>query len=181
MLKKTANLKLIKLFIVLIINFIYSNVSAQEIGYVGGVNRIGIEPSSFQPIYGFSIGSKVSKYFAIETNMFYSQRTIKGTTQADYLSFVAFPKLGFFTQRVGVFYSPALSLNPTLYHSNIKNHTYLSTIQSVGCQINLGRKIIVDFKLGYHYGLTGAYFENGAYQNYKGVEILFGLKCRFDN
>ncbi len=157
------------------------NLNGQELGYIGGINKIGINPNSFQPIYGFSIGMKINKHVAIETNLFYSQRTIESTNQADYLSFVLFPKVGFFTQRVGIFYAPGLSLNPTLYHSNIKNHTYLSTIQAIGTQFNFGRKIIADLKVGYDYGLTGAYFENGAYKKYQGLAILFGIKCLFGN
>lgn len=155
-------------------------MNGQELGYIGGVNKIGINPNSFQPIYGFSIGTKINKYIALETNMFYSQRTIEGTTQADYLSFLAMPKLGFFTQRAGFFYAPGIALNPTLYHSNVKNHTYLSTFQALGVQLNFGKKIIADLKLGYHIGLTGAYFDNGAYKNYNGIEILLGVKCRFN-
>ncbi len=154
---------------------------SQEIGYVTGVNKIGINPNSFQPIYGFTIGSKLNKYFYIETSMFYSQRSKGSIIQADYLSFIAFPEVGYFENKWGVFYSPAISLNPTLYHSNIKNHTYLSSIQTIGGQINLGKKIIANLKLGYDYGLTGAYYENNTYQRYNGPVVFLGLKCQFNN
>lgn len=156
------------------------NANSQEIGYLSGINKIGIQPTTYQPLYGFSIGSNISKYFSIETNLFYSQRTINSATQADYLSFMAIPKIGYFNKKVGIYFAPSLSLNPTLYHSNIKNHTYLSTNQSIGGQINLTKKVIVDLKVGYHMGLTGAYFKNGMYQNYNGFELLLGLKCKFN-
>lgn len=168
--------------ICLTIVYLQSNkVNAQELGYVAGINKLGIQPINYQPLYGFSIGAPVSKYFAIETNLFYSQRTINGITQADYLSFMAIPKIGYFNKKLGFYFAPSLSLNPTLYHSNVKNHTYLSTNQMLGSQINLNSKIIMDFKVGYHLGLTGAYFENGMYKYYNGIEILLGLKCRFSN
>lgn len=175
------NKNIFKLIVVFIVNIHLNNVKSQELGYVGGFNKIGIQPTIYQPLYGFSIGSNVCKFFSIETNLIYSQRTINGTTQADYLSFIAIPKIGYFNKKVGIYFAPSLSLNPTLYHSNVKNHTYLSTNQSVGGQINLSKKIIVDVKAGYHLGLTGAYFDNGMYQNYDGIEILFGLKCLFNH
>jgi hypothetical protein len=174
------NKNIYKWIVLLMVNIHLNSIKSQELGYVGGFNKIGIQPSIYQPLYGFSIGSNVSKFFSIETNLFYSQRTINGTTQADYLSFIAIPKIGYFNKKFGVYFAPSLSLNPTLYHSNIKNHTYLSTNQSVGGQINLSKKIIIDLKGGYHFGLTGAYFENGMYKNYKGIEILLGLKCHFN-
>lgn len=170
-----------KYVIVLYFSVFMKGLSGQEIGYVSGINKIGINPNSIQPLYGFSIGTKLSKYFAFETNLFYSQRTIEDVTQADYLTFMAIPKLGFFTQNYGIYYAPTLSFNPTLYHSNIKNHTYLSTNQMVGGQIKLGGKIIADIKMGYHYGLTGAYFDNGSYKIYNGFEVLLGLKCLFND
>jgi hypothetical protein len=87
------------------------------------------------------------------------------------------PKIGYIAEKAGIYYSPGLSLNPTLHHSNPENHTYLSTIQSIGGQINIIPEIIVDLKVGYDFGLTGAYFDKGSYQKYSGVIILMGLKC----
>lgn len=164
----------------LIFNSLYFSIYSQELGYVTGVNRLGIEPNSFQPIFGFSLGTKWTKNFEFETNLYYSQRTINGVTQADYISFAAFPKIGFFTQKAGIYYAPGIALNPTLYHSNIKNHTYLSTVQAFGGQISLGKKLFLDLKLAYNKGLTGAYFDNGKYRYYNGLEVLAGIKCRFD-
>ncbi|MEZ4805462.1 MAG: hypothetical protein R2852_08270 [Bacteroidia bacterium] len=159
------------------ISFISLNpIHSQEIGYCLGINKLGINPSSFQPVYGMSIGGKLNSFLALETNLLYSQRSIGNSIQADYLSFVCMPKIGLFKEKFGVYYAPALVLNPTLYHSNVENHTYVSTMQGIGLEFNLSQKIKIDGKVGYDIGLSGAYFENGAYQNYSGAFVLLGMK-----
>jgi hypothetical protein len=42
--------------------------------------------------------------------------------------------------------------------------------------VNLTKKLLLDLKAGYDLGLTGGYFENSAYQKYKGLLILAGIK-----
>ena len=77
--------------------------SAQELGYVTGVSKIGIDAGTYQPLYGFSLGQSFSKYVAIESSLIYSQRTIVSTVQADYFSFILQPKVGFWGKRIGIF------------------------------------------------------------------------------
>ena len=157
--------------------FLISGVlNAQEIGYLAGVTKQGINPERFEPLYGFTIGKRINKVVSIETAFYYSQRSVGSVIQADYLSFVAMPKIGYFTKKAGIYYAPGLVLNPTLHHSNVENHTYLSTIQSIGGQINIIPEIIMDIKIGYDFGLTGAYIESGNYQKYSGAIIFLGLK-----
>lgn len=166
--------------IILILFFVFSTYTkAQEIGFLTGVTKQGVNPERFEPLYGFTIGANFNKVFSLETALYYSQRSIGGTVQADYFSFVAMPKIGYFTKKAGIYYAPGLVLNPTLHHSNIENHTYLSTIQSIGGQVNIIPEIIMDLKIGYDFGLTGAYFENGAYKKYSGAIIFLGIKCVF--
>jgi hypothetical protein len=154
---------------------------AQEIGYLSGANRIGISPSRFQPLYGFTVGAQINKTFAIETALFYSQRSYGETIQADYLSFMALFKIGHFGSKAGVYYAPGMALNPTLYHSNIENHTYISHVQSVGGQVNLSPKIIIDLKLAYDFGLSGAYYDASGFKKYSGFMVLAGLKFKLNN
>jgi hypothetical protein len=163
--------------LLLLLSFISLNsIHSQEIGYCLGINKLGINPSSFQPVYGMSIGAKLNSFIALETNLLYSQRSIGSSIQADYLSFVCMPKIGVFKEKFGLYYAPAIVLNPTLYHSNVKNHTYVSTMQGVGVELKLSPSIKIDGKVGYDIGLSGAYFENGAYQNYSGAFVLLGMK-----
>lgn len=159
---------------------LHLNGLAQEVGYNVGINKTGINPGLFQPVYGISIGYRFNSVFAVETNCFYSQRTIGNAVQADYLSFMAMPKLGYFGKNLGLYFAPALLLNPTLYHSNIENHTYLSTLQSIGAEWRTGKKLCLDVKLGYDFGLSGAYFENSAYKTYNGPLLLLGMKLVLD-
>ena len=141
---------------------------------------MGINPARFQPIYGFTVGAQVSKVLAIETGLFYSQRSVGETIQADYLTFFAMPKIGFFGKKAAVYYAPGIALNPTLYHSNIQNHTYLSHIEAVGGHVNIKPRILLDLKVGYDIGLTGAYLENDVFKKYSGVMVLLGLKFKFN-
>jgi hypothetical protein len=158
-----------------------SNLKAQEIGYNLGVNKLGIQAASFQPVYGFSIGYQLGKNFALETNLIYSQRTRGSQVQSDYLSFVLMPKLGLFNNKFGVYIAPSILLNPSLDHSNNQNHTYLSTFQALGGQINLRSELIIDAKIGYDIGLTGGFFDNGQYQKYNGPMILLGMKLKINS
>ena len=152
-----------------------SSLNAQELGYVLGVNKIGINPGSFQPLYGMSLSKVFSKYLAVETACFYSQRLIDQTPQADYLSFALTPQWGYFDKNYGVYLAPALMLNPTLYHSNLENHTYLSSYIAIGGRKRLAKKIILDAKAGYDIGLTGGYYLNN-YSKYSGVMLQVALK-----
>jgi hypothetical protein len=153
-----------------------SMVNAQEIGYITGVNKLGVSPSLFQPFYGFSIGAKVYKYVNIETNMYYSQRSIGSTPLADYLSFVLMPKIGNFNNKLSVFYGPGFVLNPTLNHSATQNHTYVSTLQTIGIQFSIGKHLIADAKVGQDIGLTGGYYVNNEWTKYSGPMVMLGLK-----
>ncbi len=164
------------LFSFAVIFFSASGCKAQELGYLSGVTKQGINPERFEPLYGFTIGARVNKFLSIETAFYYSQRSIGSVIQADYFSFLAMPKVGYFGKRAGVYYAPGISLNPTLYHSNPENHTYLSTLQSVGGQFNILPELMIDLKIGVDIGLTGAYWENKVYQKYSGPVILLGLK-----
>jgi hypothetical protein len=164
--------------------FLVSFCHSQELGYLSGANKIGVSPARFQPLYGFTIGAKINKYLAIETALFYSQRSIGETIQADYFTFMAMPKIGYFGKRAGLYYAPAIALNPTLHHSSIENHTYISTIQAVGGQLNLGSKVIVDAKAGYDMGLSGAYLPQngeGGFKKYSGLIVFVGLKFKFND
>ena len=169
--------------LVFILLFLFSTnnkLNAQEIGYNLGMNKLGIQATSFQPMYGFSIGYHLNKHLALETNLLYSQRTRGSMVQSDYLSFVLMPKFGFFKKKFGLYYGPSLLLNPSLDHSNNQNHTYLSTFQSIGGQIHLRPELIVDAKFGYDFGLTGGFFDNGEYQKYKGLVVILGMKMRIN-
>lgn len=153
---------------------------AQEIGYIGGISKLGISPSSFQPLYGFSVSKVFSKYLAAETNCFYSQRLLNDMPQADYLSFSAMPQLGWFDKDkgYGMYFGPALVLNPCLYHSNLENHTYLSAYLSAGFRKKIVKKVYLDARAGYDIGLTGGYYNNG-YSKYSGLMIQAGIKFDF--
>lgn len=153
-----------------------SFAKAQEIGYITGVNKLGISPSSYQPIYGFSIGAMVHKYVNIETNMYYSQRSIGAVPLADYLSFVLMPKIGNFNSKLSVFYGPGFAINPTLNHSATQNHTYVSMLQTIGVQLAIGKHLIADAKIGQDVGLTGGYFKNNEWTKYSGPIVMLGLK-----
>lgn len=148
----------------------------QELGYTIGLSKEGINAEKFQPLYGFTFGKTFNKYVGLESYFIYSQRTIESRTQADYISFILMPKVGYFDKTFGIYYAPGLALNPTLHHSNIENHTYLSTIQSVGAQVNVTPKIIVDIKGGYDIGLAKAYLISTSYQKYKGAIVLASMK-----
>jgi hypothetical protein len=167
----------IKAVLIMLLMSAVFTTKAQEIGYIGGVSKIGISPSSFQPLYGFSVSKVFSKYLAAETNLFYSQRLLNDLPQADYLSFSAMPQLGWFDSKkgFGLYAGPAIVLNPCLYHSNLENHTYLSTYLSAGIRKTIVKKVILDFRAGYDIGLTGGYYNNG-YSKYKGVMLQAALK-----
>ena len=170
------------LFFASIICFaVNNNLQAQEIGYNLGVNKLGIQANAYQPVYGFSIGYKLNKYLALETNFLYSQRTRGNVVQSDYFSFVLMPKFGYFDKQYGLYYGPAILLNPSLDHSNNQNHTYLSTFQAIGGQYNLRPELLLDAKIGYDFGLTGGFFDNGTYQKYKGPMFILGMKLKINN
>lgn len=171
-----------KFFLLLIFAGTYTVAVCQELGFTTGISKEGIDAQKFQPLYGFTLGKKLNRFFALEAYCIYSQRTIKAEVQADYVSFILMPKVGYFTKRAGIYYAPALALNPTLHHSNIENHTYLSAIQAAGLQVNITSTILIDAKCGYDSGLTKAYLTANGYQKYKGIIMLasvkFDLKCR---
>jgi hypothetical protein len=155
-----------------------NQIHAQEIGYNLGLNKLGINANSFQPVYGFSIGYQLNKVFGVETNLLYSQRTKASVIQSDYLSFVLMPKIGYFDKKFGVYLAPSILLNPSLDHSNNQNHTYISTFQALGLQYKLRPELIIDAKFGYDIGITGGYFDNGLYQKYKGPMFVIGMKLK---
>lgn len=171
-----------KFFLLFLFIGTYNMAAGQELGFTTGVSKEGIDAQKFQPLYGFTLGKKLNRFFALEAYFIYSQRTIKAEVQADYISFILMPKIGYFTRKGGIYYAPALALNPTLHHSNIENHTYLSAIQAAGLQVNITPAILIDAKCGYDIGLTKAYLTANDYQKYKGVIILasvrFDLRCR---
>ena len=153
-------------------------LQAQEIGYNIGLSQLGIQSNSIQPLYGFSMGYQLNSNFALESNFFYSQRMYGSKVQADYFSLMLMPKLGFFKSKWGVFVASSILLNPTLDHSNNQNHTYLSSYQAIGAQLNLRPELLVDVKLGYDLGLTGGFYDYGNYQKYWGPMLLLGMKMK---
>ena len=176
------NSLLVRITIISILSGVLSiKASAQELGYNIGLNQLGIQAQSTQPLYGFSIGYQLNKHIGIETNLIYSQRTYGSKIQSDYFSFVLMPKFGIFKEKYGIYLAPSLLLNPTLDHSNNQNHTYLSSFQSIGAQIHLRPELIVDAKLGWDIGLTGGYFDQGTYQKYTGPMLILGMKIKVNN
>lgn len=151
-------------------------LKAQELGYLSGVNKLGYNPQQFQPLYGFSIGKKLNNWFVLESALFYSQRSYNNDIQADYFTFMLMPQFGLFKSKWGVYAGPTASLNPTLHHSNIQNHTYVSAGLGAGARLMVLKNIWIDGRVMYDKGLTGAYFDNGAYKNYNGIQIHLGLK-----
>src|SRR5690606_14518722 len=131
--------KLIKYLILMLVISSAFNAQSQEIGYVMGINKLGLSSNLYQPIYGISLGGAIHKNISIETNCFYSQRSKLDVPIADYISFVLMPKIGVFKPKWALFYGPAISLNPTLNHSDTRNHTYLSTMHTLGVQVALGK------------------------------------------
>jgi hypothetical protein len=167
------------IFTIGILMFLFThNSNAQELGYLSGVSKLGVKQTSYQPLYGFNIGKVFNKHIAIETNLFYSQRQVGETPQADYFTFSLIPQFGVFDEnkKFGIYAAPSVALNPTLYHSNAENHTYVSAGFFVGGRYQIVKKIIVDVRGGYDYGLTGAYFVNNTYYTYKGIMAQVGLK-----
>lgn len=149
---------------------------AQDIGWLTGYTKQGINPASGQPIYGFTLQHQFSKYVAIEGNTFYSQRLNGKIIQSDYLSFMALVKLGYFGDRAGVYGLYGFTLNPSLSHDNPENHTYGSFNIGGGCQLKVFRKTWVELKGIYDCGLSGAYLKNGSLSDYRGLIIMSTLK-----
>lgn len=164
------------LFFLCTLTILPFELRSQELGYLGGVNRIGHNPRNFQLLYGFTLGKRVSKSLYLESGLFYSQRQYENEIQADYASFYLMPQIGTFRKRYGLYFAPMVSLNPTLHHSNIENHTYVSAGLGIGGRLKVLKRVWLDAKVLYDKGLTGAYFENGSYREYDGTQIHLGLK-----
>lgn len=155
-----------------------NRAEAFELTYLAGASKIGINPSRFEPLYGFGIGGRLGRHLALETALFYSQRSIGSSIQADYFTFLGMPEFGYFGKKFAVYYAPGIALNPCLHHSNIENHTYLSFPQFIGAQINVKPDLMLEGRAGYDLGLTYGYFQNGNKQNYSGFLVQVGLKFR---
>lgn len=167
-----------RLAMLLLVTMMCGKAAAFELTYLAGASKIGINPSRFEPLYGFGIGGRLSKHLALETALFYSQRSVGSSIQADYFTFLAMPELGYFGKKFAVYYAPGIALNPCLHHSNIENHTYLSFPEFIGAQINIKPDLLLEGRVGYDLGLTYGYFQNGNKQNYSGFLVQAGLKFR---
>ncbi|MCC6817646.1 MAG: hypothetical protein IT245_01970 [Bacteroidia bacterium] len=159
--------------------FCCSFANSQEFGYITGANNLGYNAQRFQMLYGISGSKKFKDYFNLETGVFYSQRQYENEIQADYLSFYNMFQFGTFKEKYGIYAGPIVALNPTLHHSNIENHTYVSAGLGLGGRLLLVKKVWADARIAYDKGLTGAYFKNNTYQNYDGLSIFLGLKFDF--
>lgn len=164
--------------IISILIFISNFCQAQEIGYLTGATKQGVNPASAQPIYGITLQSQVNKYTAIESNVFYSQRMNGKKIQSDYLSFLLLSKVGYFLTRGGVYACAGLSLNPSLSHANPENHTYGSFTTGAGVQLKLFRKTWIEGKAIYDYGISGGYLKDERWTHYKGLIIMTTLKFK---
>ncbi len=152
--------------------------SGQEVGYLIGYTKQGINPAVGQPIYGITLQKQFSKYLAVEGNTFYSQRMNGHKIQSDYLSFMACVKGGYFGNKIGAYGLYGFSLNPSLSHDNPQNHTYGSFNIGGGTQIKLFKKTWVELKGYYDFGLSGAYLKNGDWSEYNGLIIMSTLKFK---
>ncbi len=150
--------------------------SQVEVGYLTGMTKQGINPKHFQPIYGITLQRQFSKYINLESDFVYSQRMNSNKIQADYLQFMLTGKVGYFGNKIGVYGGYGFSLNPTVNHSNPENHTYVSFIPSVGTQLRILPKTILELKAIYDNGLMGAYYKNGDWHDYYGWMIMTTLK-----
>lgn len=149
---------------------------SQELGYMTGASQLGYEAQGFQPLYGFTIGKMIQHHILLESSLYYSQRTYKSDIQADYMSFMLMPQFGWFEKKWGAYAGPTFALNPTLHHSSIKNHTYVSAGLAVGARFMIIKRVWLDGKVMFDKGLSGAYFDNGSYKNYDGIQIHLGMK-----
>lgn len=152
------------------------SINSQELGYTVGLSKLGYNPQQFQPLYGFTLGKLVQKNILLESSFFYSQRSYNNDIQADYMSFMLMPQFGLFKKSWGAYIGPSMALNPTLHHSSIKNHTYVSAGLGAGVRFMIMKKVCLDGKVIYDKGLSGAYFDQGKYQNYDGIQIHLGMK-----
>lgn len=151
--------------------------NAQEFGFITGTTKQGINPKNAQPIYGISLSKQAHKNVNVETNFMYSQRMKENKIQADYISFIIMGKFGTsFNKKINLFYGYGFSMNPTLDHSNPENHTYISHQETIGCQIRILPKTILDMKFIYDIDLTSGYVKDGEFYKYKGLIIMTGMK-----
>lgn len=151
---------------------------AQEVGYITGFTKQGINPATIQPIYGITLQKQFTKFVAVESNCFYSQRMNGHKIQSDYLSFMALVKFGYFGNKAGVYAAYGLSLNPSLTHANKENHTYGSFSPAIGTQLKIFKSTWIEGKAIYDYGLSGAYYKDGSWSDYKGIIIMTTLKFK---
>lgn len=154
------------------------NKSINFVGYLTGFTKQGINPTVAQPIYGITLQKQFTKFIAVESNCFYSQRMNGHNIQSDYLSFMALAKFGYFGNKVGVYTAYGLSLNPSLTHANKENHTYGSFGPAIGTQLKLFKSTWIEGKVIYDCGLSGAYYKDGDWSDYKGIIIMTTLKFK---
>ncbi len=164
----------------LVIVLVGTYCKAQEVGYIIGYTKQGINPAVGQPIYGITLQHQFSKYVAVEGNTFYSQRMNGKKVQSDYRSFMACVKLGYFKSKAGIYGIYGFSLNPSLSHDNPENHTYGSFNIGGGTQLKLFKKTWIELKGYYDCGLSGAYLKNNEWYDYQGVIIMSTLKFKIN-
>ncbi len=132
-----------------------------------------------QPIYGLTLQKQYCKYVQVETDFVYSQRMMGHKIQADYLQFMLMGKFGYFGNRFGVYGGYGFSLNPTVNHSNPENHTYMSFVPSVGGQLRILPKTVLELKAIYDCGLVPGFYnvkEGNWGEDYKNAMIMATLK-----
>lgn len=151
-------------------------VAQIQLGYLTGISKSGLQASMVQPVYGLTMQKQYNKYVNLESDIFYSQRMVGNKIQGDYLQFIAQAKFGYFGRVVGVYGGYGFSLNPAINHSNTENHTYVSFIPSVGGQLRIFPKTILELKMSYDTALTAAYLKDNYWYNYNGLLILGMLK-----
>lgn len=173
-----------KLIIILLLSSFFCK--GQEVGYIGGFSK---EVESIQPVYGISMNIKFKgdslksflKYIQLETNLLYSQRSLNNKIQADYLQFMAIGKVGYFGNKIGIYGGYGFSLNPTINHSGGENHTYGSFIPCIGINTKLFNRTYLDIKGIYDCGLSGGYYKNNSWYEYRGFIIMSSIRFTLRN
>lgn len=147
-----------------------------EQGFISGISRLGVESPLAQPLYGIGLSLGWNRNIHAEAAFYYSQRMRGKMVQSDYLSLAMLFKPGFRGEKAGLFYVGGLVLSPALYHRNTQNHTYISTVQGLGAECYLYRRLTIDLKMCYDLGLTGGLYENDAYRIYSGPMLMLGVR-----
>ncbi len=152
-----------------------------EMGFVFGANKIGINPKGIQPIYGITLQQQFGRFLNVEGNVSYIQVQTRHPyathTIRDYLNFMILAKPGFYSKKGGAFIVYGFSINPSLNHNNIENHTYTSFNIGGGTQFNVTQRKIIELKLFYSCGLQSGYMVNGEWQDfYNGTQFMLTFK-----